>query len=139
MHRKSLSLLGTLLARYPDVPDAHGGNDMDFPKFLLVATLLASLPVLANAESQFTTGSSGALLASGKLDFQIEIPKVLFLRVGAGADRTTNASVDLIAFNLAAAIVGDGSAVAASVASGDLGADVDKVHRVGSRGSCHRF
>jgi len=94
---------------------------MDFPKIFLVALFLISFPVFANAESRFSTNASGPLAVPVKLDFQIEIPKVLFLRIGTGADYATNANVDLITFNVNAANVGDGSVVAATAASGDLG------------------
>lgn len=94
---------------------------MNFPKRFLAASLLALLSVPVCAESRLTTGVTSPVVASAKLDFQIEIPKVLFLRVGTGADHTTNASVNLIVFSVSAANVGDASAVAATIGSGDLG------------------
>lgn len=94
---------------------------MNFPKNFLAAIFLALLPVSVYGESRLTTGVTSPVVASAKLDFQIEIPKVLFLRVGTGADHTTNASVNLIAFSVSAANVGDGAAVAATTGSGDLG------------------
>ena len=45
-----------------------------------VAAALA-LPLLANAESQFNT-AAGPSSAVAKVDFQITIPRVLFLQVG---------------------------------------------------------
>ncbi|MBL8529805.1 MAG: hypothetical protein JNL68_19155 [Burkholderiales bacterium] len=89
---------------------------------LKTLTLLLALaaPAAAIAESTFQTGA-GALNASAKVDFQITIPKILFLQVGAGALYANNTTVNLIDFNVPAASVGNGTAIAATVASGDLG------------------
>ncbi|MBL8526688.1 MAG: hypothetical protein JNL68_03290 [Burkholderiales bacterium] len=89
---------------------------------LKTLTLLLALaaPAAAIAESTFQTGA-GALNASAKVDFQITIPKILFLQVGAGALYANNTTVNLIDFNVPAASVGNGTAIAATAASGDLG------------------
>ncbi len=89
---------------------------------LLATALLAAVPLMANAESQFTTGAGTPITASAKLDFQITIPKILFLQVGTGTNLGTNPAVDLIAFDLTGtpASVGNGTPVAATAASGDL-------------------
>jgi len=55
------------------------------------------------------------------VDFQITIPKILYLRVGTGSSYTTGVltsvgTVDLIQFAPAAAVVGNGTAVAARAA-----------------------
>lgn len=84
----------------------------------LVAVLVA--PFAANAESNFQTGA-GALSATANLDFTITIPKVLFLQVGTGTLFANNTAVNLITFNVPAANVGNGTAVAATAGSGDLG------------------
>ncbi len=107
---------------------------MDFPKIFLVAAFLPLFPVTSNAESRFSGNASGPVAESAKLDFQIEVPKVLFLRIGTGADCTTSANVDLITFNVNAANVGDGSAVAATAASGDLGAGSVTAKVLGNNG-----
>jgi hypothetical protein len=86
----------------------------------VVWTILLGTPAASMAESQFVTGP-GALTATARVDFQITIPKVLFLRVGTGALNTTDATVNLITFNVPAANVGNGTAVAATAASGDVG------------------
>jgi hypothetical protein len=75
------------------------------------------MPFTANAESSFQTGA-GALTANARVDFQIVIPKILFLRVGTGAPLTTNPAVDLITFNVPAASVGNAVAIAGT--GGDL-------------------
>ena len=89
-------------------------------KSLLAAAVLAAIPMLANAESEFTTGN-GAISADAQLDFRVTIPKILFLQVGTGTNVANNATVDLIDFVVPAADVGNGVAVAATAGSGDLG------------------
>jgi hypothetical protein len=76
-------------------------------------------PFAVNAESNFQTGGS-ALNATAKVDFQIIIPKVLFLQVGSGTLLSSSATVDLITFDVPAANIGTGT-VAATATSGDLG------------------
>ncbi len=83
-------------------------------------TAILAAPLASHAESQFVTGA-GALTATARVDFQITIPKVLFLRVGAGALNTTDPTINLISFVVPAANVGNGTAVAATAASGDVG------------------
>lgn len=102
--------------------------------FWAIAFLVAC-PLLANAESQFTTATTTPTTTSAKLDFQIEIPKILFLRVGAGANTTTNTSVDLILFNVNAANVGNSSVVAATAGSGDLGNGAVTAKVMGNNGT----
>lgn len=77
---------------------------------LLATALLAATPLVAQAESQFVSGAGSA---EAKLDFQVTIPRILFLRVGANS-----AAVDLISFSPAAASLGNSSAVAGT--GGDL-------------------
>lgn len=78
----------------------------------LVAALAA--PIGANAESNFATGA-GALSAKASVDFQIEIPRFLSLRVG-----TDGAAIDLVSFTVPAANVGDSTEIVG--AGGDVGA-----------------
>ncbi len=108
---------------------------MRFTKTILVTALLAATPMLANAESQFTTGTGTPITASAKLDFQIVVPKILFLRVGTGADFTTNPAVNQIAFNVNAANVGDATSVAATAGSGDLGNGAVTAKVLGNNGN----
>lgn len=101
-------------------------------RLLLAAVLAALVPLAAQAESNFVTGS-GALSASAKLDFIITIPKVLFLQVGTGTNFTNNATVDNITFAVPAANVGNGTAVAG--AGGDLSAGAVTVRVLGNSGN----
>jgi hypothetical protein len=87
---------------------------------LSVAAIVTGLPGMARAESNFVTGT-GTLTAAARVDFQITIPKFLFLQVGTGTQYANNATINLIDFTVPAANVGNGTAVAASAASGDLG------------------
>ena len=59
---------------------------------LLVAAVLAVLPLAANAES--TTVTTGS--ATGHLDFQVTIPRVLMLQVGS-----TGSTINSIDFDIA--------------------------------------
>jgi hypothetical protein len=89
---------------------------------LSAGVLLAlAIPFAANAESSFQTGA-GTLNANARVDFRITIPKVLFLQVGTGTLNAANATVNLIDFNVAAADIGNGTAVTATAGSGDVGA-----------------
>ena len=86
-------------------------------KLVALAVATGALAGTAQAESNFQTGV-GALTATTRLDFQIVIPKMIYLRVGTGVDRTTVATVDLINFSVPAANVGDASVIAGT--GGDL-------------------
>src|SRR5687768_5442091 len=55
-----------------------------------LAALLGLVPVLAHAESNVSTGAGSPLTANARLDFQIVAPKILYLRVGNGADLAAN-------------------------------------------------
>ncbi len=91
-------------------------------------------PMLAHAESDVTTGA-GALTATAKLDFKITIPKVLFLQVGTGTLFTDVTTVDLIDFVVPAASVGNGTAIAATLASGDGGNGIVTARVFGNNGA----
>ena len=95
--------------------------------------LAIALPALAHAESTFTTGVGTPITAAARLDFQITIPKTLFLRVGTGALNTTNAAIDLITFTVPAANVGNGTAVAGT--GGDLTGGVVTAQVIGNNGT----
>jgi hypothetical protein len=86
---------------------------------VVIAAALVT-PFAANAESSFQTGG-GLLTATANVDFTITIPKVLFLQVGTGTIYANNNAVNLITFTVPAANVGNGTAVAATAGSGDLG------------------
>lgn len=84
-----------------------------------IAAMAAGLPGMVSAESNFVTGT-GMLTANARVDFQITIPKILFLQVGTGTMFANNTAVNLINFAVPAANVGNGTAVAATAGSGDL-------------------
>ena len=66
--------------------------------------LAATAPLMAHAESNITSGTGAAsIAAAAHLDFQVTIPKVLFLQVGAGTNMAANATVNQIAFTVPAA------------------------------------
>lgn len=90
-------------------------------KYLAAAAAAASLPWAAQAESDFNTGGGANITASARVDFSITIPKFVFLQVGTGTNMADNAAIDVITFSVAAANVGTGTDVAATVGSGDLG------------------
>ncbi|MFC0676339.1 hypothetical protein ACFFGH_00560 [Lysobacter korlensis] len=106
-------------------------NDVNlFKASLLAAAVLATAPLAARAESDFVNGSGDA---SARLDFRVTIPRVLFLRVGTGADATDNTNVNLIEFAPGAATLGDGTAVAGS--GGDLGGGAVTAKVIGNNGT----
>ncbi len=84
----------------------------------LLAAAAAAAPLLCHAESNVQTGASTAAPgATAHVDFQITIPKILYLRVGTGSSYTTGVlssvgTVDLISFAPTAAQVGNATAVA---------------------------
>jgi hypothetical protein len=94
---------------------------------ILAGTAGAFLVGSAHAESNFQTGA-GALTATTHLDFQIVIPKILYLRVGAGTDLATNATINKLSFTVPAASVGNGTAIAST--GGDLAAGAAVTARV---------
>jgi hypothetical protein len=103
---------------------------------LLGAAAVALLPLAATAESNFQTGAA-ALTATAKVDFQVTIPKVLYLRVGTGSAYPNTLSsvgtVDLLSFSPTAAVVGNGTAVAG--AGGDLTGGVETAAIISNSGN----
>jgi hypothetical protein len=97
------------------------------------------LPLLAFAESNVQTGAATASPgATAHVDFSIVIPKILYLRVGAGSAYTTGTlssvnTVDLITFSPAAGTVGNGTAVAGT--GGDLTGGVETAAIVSNSGN----
>ena len=103
---------------------------------LACAAALASMaPLATRAESAITTGAGTPLIATARLDFRVTVPKVLFLQVGTGTNLGANATVNLIDFTVAAGNVGDGTPVAATAASGDLGSGVVTAKVIGNNGA----
>lgn len=90
--------------------------------------LALGVPLVASAESAFTTGAGTPLTASARVDFTIVIPKFVSLRVG-----TAGAGIDLITFTVPAASVGAGGAGIAGT-GGDLTAGVVTARVLGNNG-----
>jgi hypothetical protein len=92
----------------------------------LLAVTAVTVPLLAHAESNVVNGAATAAPgAQAHVDFQITIPKILFLRVGTGSTYTgatptlgNVGTVDLVQFAPAAGTVGNGTALAGT--GGDL-------------------
>lgn len=101
-------------------------------KTLLAAAAIAAMPMAANAESQYVSGSGSA---NARLDFQVTVPRILFLQVGTGADGTTNPAIDQISFVVPAASLGNGTAVAATAGSGDVGNGTVTAKVLGNNGT----
>jgi hypothetical protein len=97
--------------------------------------IAVAAPLFANADSQFTTGAGTPITAAGHLDFQIVIPKILFLQVGTGTNMANNAAINQIAFSVPAANVGDSSVISATAGSGDLGNGVVTARVIGNNGT----
>ena len=105
-------------------------------KALLAAA--AVTPLLCQAESNFQTGAGSPLTATAHVDFQITIPKFLFLRIGTGTGTAaggfaTNATVDQITWAPTAAQVGNGTALAGT--GGDLTGGVETAVVVANNGN----
>jgi hypothetical protein len=105
---------------------------------LLIKTAVAfalAAPLLAHAESQFTTGAGSPITASAHLDFLITVPKVLFLQVGTGTNMAANATINQIAFTVPGANLGDSTVIAATAGSGDLGNGQVTAKVIGNNGT----
>lgn len=88
-------------------------------KTLLAAAVIAATPMMASAESVFSSNSPPVKLTdAAHVDFKIVVPNVLFLQVGTGSYPNTDATVDLITFSPTAAQLGDSTVVAGT--GGDL-------------------
>ena len=98
---------------------------------LVVAGLIAASGT-ARAESNVQTGA-GSLTATTHLDFQIVIPRVLFLQVGTGTLLANNAAIDRIVYDLSAtpAIIGNGVQQTAT-SGGDVSPGVVSARVIGN-------
>lgn len=99
-----------------------------------VATAVA-LPMAAQAESNVTSAPSGTMSATARVNFSVLIPRFIFLQVGTGTLLAANATIDTIAFTPAVAVVGNGTPVAATLASGNLGSGSVTVRIIGNAGN----
>ncbi|MDM0076220.1 hypothetical protein QTH90_17565 [Variovorax sp. J2P1-59] len=100
-------------------------------RLALLAGLAAALAPV-HAESKFVSGDSGTLSATARLDLVVTIPRILYLRVGAGTDYTTSNSPDLISFTVPAGSIGKGVPVAG--VGGDLTGGAVTVRVMGNGG-----
>ena len=103
---------------------------------ILAAAMCIAIPTLCNAESNFRTGAGG-LTATAHVDFQIAIPKFLFLRVGSGVGTAsggyaTQATIDEITWAPTAAQVGAGPMAGTG---GDLTGGVESAVVVANHGN----
>lgn len=104
----------------------------------ILAAAAAAVPMLCNAESNVQTGAATAAPgATAHVDFQVTIPKVLYLRVGTGsaypATLASVGTVDLVQFAPAAGSVGNSVAVAGT--GGDLANGVETAAVVSNSGN----
>lgn len=107
-----------------------------FRKCALTGAALAALaaPLLAHAESNVSSGS-GSLSTTARVTFSVTIPRFIFLQVGTGTLLAGNSTIDSIAFTPAVAVVGNGSVVAATSGSGNLGNGGVTVRLIGNAGN----
>jgi hypothetical protein len=87
--------------------------------FVLKAVVAASLavPFLASAESQLTVGTGSA---SARLNFEVVIPRILFLAVGTGnATLGTNPAIDTVVFDYTTNPTAVGTGAAAASVTGN--------------------
>jgi hypothetical protein len=103
----------------------------------ILAAAAVALPMLCHAESNFQTGAASPLTATAHVDFQITIPKFLFLRVGTGTGTAaggfaTLATIDEITWAPTAAQVGTGTLAGTG---GDLTGGVETAVVVGNNGN----
>ena len=90
-------------------------------KIILVSSmaLACALPAVSHAESNFTNPAASTSTASGRLDFTVVVPSVLFLRIGTGgAVGVAGAVIDGLTFTVPATNIGDSTVIAGT--GGDL-------------------
>lgn len=92
---------------------------MKKPSFVFKALVAASLavPMLASAESQLTIGAG---TAAARLNFEVVIPRILFLAVGTGnATLGTDTTVDEVVFDYSTNPTAVGTGAAAGAITGN--------------------
>jgi hypothetical protein len=99
--------------------------------------MMAAPSLLCHAESNVQIGA-GAQTSTAHVDFQITIPKFIFLRVGSGTGTVagglgTNGTIDLITWSPASGTLGNGVALAGT--GGDLGGGVETAALVANHGN----
>lgn len=91
---------------------------------ITAASFCISFCPVAQAESDLSPGPAGPLDTTARLDFRITVPRMLFLRVGAGTYFADNAAVSRVTFAMTAAQIGSGAAVPATAPGAGMGATV---------------
>jgi hypothetical protein len=97
----------------------------------VLAAAIAFTPGQARAESDFTSGA-GALSATARLNFQITIPRFLFLQVGTGTSFADNGAIDTILFDMTATPAAIGNGVAQAGTGGTPGPGAVNARVVGN-------
>jgi hypothetical protein len=93
----------------------------------LVAVAAVAAAFGAQAESTINTTGAAAAATTARLNFSVVVPKIIFLQVGTGPVApalTANATVDTVTHTVAAASMGDGTAVAGVSSGGAINARV---------------
>jgi hypothetical protein len=105
-------------------------------RIILVGVAGTLLSLVTPAASNLNSGA-GRRTARARVDFRIIVPKLLYLRVGNGttypATLASNGTIDLLRFAPAAAVIGNGTAVAGT--GGDLGGGVETAAIVSNSGN----
>ena len=104
-------------------------------KLLAIAAAVAAItvPQVVRAESDVNLAAGPTTTATARLDFQIVIPRVLFLQVGTGTSLADNTAIDMISFNVPAANLGNGTDVAGT--GGNLTGGAVTVRVFGNNGN----
>lgn len=104
-------------------------------KIALAAAVAAVVlaPQFSFAESDVRTNAAAGASVSGRLDFRVVIPSVLFFQVGAGTLNTDDTTVTRLTFTVPGANVADGTDVAAT--GGDAAADAVNVRLFSNAGN----
>lgn len=89
---------------------------MKFVKTLLAVAAIGAA-FTAQAESTINTGPGANLATTARLNFNVVIPRVIYLRVGTGTDFTPNGTIDTVTFTPGAA-AGNGTAIAGGATVG---------------------
>jgi hypothetical protein len=105
-------------------------------RIILVGVAGTLLSLVTPAASNLNSGA-GPRTARARVDFRVTIPRLLYLRVGAGtsypATLASNGTIDQLKFAPAAATLGNGTAVAGT--GGDLGGGVETAAIVSNSGN----
>ncbi len=99
----------------------------------LAAASALTVPMLAQAESDINTAAGPNSTATARLDFQIVIPRVLFLQVGTGTVLADNTAIDMVSFTVPAANLGNNTAIAGT--GGNLTGGAVTVRVFGNNGN----